>query len=67
MLTPRQFAAFTLKRRDEIRPAYVYIPRNECGIRPGYFRLVDINRLLRENFRNEKTFLYVTRRVAHDE
>lgn len=67
MLTPKQFAAFTPKRRAEIRPAYVYIPRNEHGIRSGYYRDVDITRLLRENFRNTKVILYVARRVAHDE
>ena len=46
MLTPRQFAAFTPKRRVEIRPAYLYIPRNRYGIRSGYYRDVDIAPLL---------------------
>jgi len=67
VLTPKQFAAFTPKRRAEIRPGYVYIPRNEYGIRSGYYRDVDITRLLRENFRNETAIVYVARRVARDE
>ena len=64
MLTLKQFAAFTPKRQAEIRSAYVYIPRNDYGIRSGYYRDVDITRLLRENFRSIETILYIARRVA---
>lgn len=64
MLTPRQFAAFTPKRRAEIRPSYIYIPRNTYGIRPGYYRDVDITRLLRDYRGKAKTILYIARQVA---
>ena len=64
MLTPRQFAAFTPKRRAEIRPAYIYIPRNDHGIRSGYYRDVDIIRLLREHCGKARTILYIARRAA---
>jgi hypothetical protein len=64
VLTPKQFAAFTPKRRAEIRPAYVYIPPNEHGVRSGYYRDVDITRLLRENCDKAKTILYIARQVA---
>jgi hypothetical protein len=47
MLTPRQFDAFTPKRRAEIQPAYLYIPPNRHGIRSGYYRELDIAPLLR--------------------
>jgi len=64
MLTPKQFAAFTQNRRAEIRPAYIYIPCNEYGIRSGYYRGVDITRLLRENRGKAKVILYIARQVA---
>lgn len=64
MLTPKQFSMFTAKRRAEIRPAYVCIPRNTYGIRPGYYRDVDITRLLRDHRGKAKTILYIARQVA---
>jgi hypothetical protein len=64
MLTPKQFAMFAPKRRAEIRPAYIYIPRNNHGIRSGYYRDVDITRLLRDYYGNAKTILYIARQVA---
>ena len=64
MLTAQQFAAFTPKRRAEIRPAYIYIPRNKYGVRSGYYRDVDITRLLRENRGKTKTILYIAPGVA---
>jgi hypothetical protein len=64
VLTPKQFAAFTQRRRAEIRPAYIYIPRNEHGIRSGYYRDVDITRLLRENRGKAKVILYIARQVG---
>lgn len=67
MLTPRQFAAFSPKRRVEIRSAYIYIPRNNHGIRPGYYRDVDITRLLRENRGKAKTILYIAKVVGEEE
>jgi hypothetical protein len=64
MLTPGQFATFTPKRRAEIRSSYSYIPRNEHGIRSGYYRDVDITRLLRETCGKAKTILCIARQVA---
>jgi hypothetical protein len=67
MITPKQFAAFTPRRRAEIRPVYVYIPRNEHGIRSGYYRDVDITRLLRENRGKVRTILYIARIVGEEQ
>jgi hypothetical protein len=64
MLTPRQFAAFTSKRRAEIRPAYIYIPPNDYGIRSGYYRDVDIAPLLRRHRGQAKTILYIAHIVG---
>lgn len=64
MLTSRQFAAFTPKRRAEIRPAYIYIPANEYGVRSGYYRDVDIAQLLRDHCGKARTILYIARQVA---
>ncbi len=64
MLTPRQFAAFTPKRRVEIRQAYFYIPRNRHGIRSGYYRDVDIAPLLRRHRGKTKTILYIAQIVG---
>jgi hypothetical protein len=64
MLTRRQFAAFTPKRRAEISPAYLYIPRNRHGIRSGYYRDVDIAPLLRRHRGKAKTILYIARIVG---
>ena len=64
MLTPKQFADFTPKRRAEIRPAYIYIPKNEYGVRTGYYRNVDIAYLLRLHGGKAKTILYIARQVA---
>jgi hypothetical protein len=64
MLTPRQFAVFTPKRRAEIRPAYIYIHKNEHGVRSGYYRDVDIAHLLRQHQGKAKTILYIARQVA---
>jgi hypothetical protein len=63
MLTPKQFAAFTQKRRAEIHPAYIHIPRNEHGIRSGYYRDVNITQLLRENCGKARVILYIARQV----
>ena len=67
MLTPSQFAAFTPKRRAELRPAYIHIPHNTHGIRCGYYRDVDIIRLLRENRGREKTILYIAQIVGAEQ
>lgn len=64
MLTPGQFAAFTPKRRAEIRPAYIYIPKNEHGVRSGYYRDVDIAGLLRRHRGKTQVILYIARQVA---
>jgi len=64
VLTPEQFSMFTPKRRAEIRPGYIYIARNKYGVRSGYYRDVDIIRLLRENCGKAKTILYIARQVA---
>ena len=64
VLMPKQFAAFTLKRRGEIRPAYIHTPRNEHEVRLGYYRDVDITRLLRENRGKEKTIFYIARMMG---
>jgi hypothetical protein len=64
MLTPKQFAALTPKRRAEIRPAYSYIPRNRYGIRSGYYRDVDIVPLLRRHCGKAKTILYIAQIVG---
>jgi hypothetical protein len=64
MLTPKQFDAFTRKRRAEIRAAYIYIPENEHGVRSGYYRDVDIAALLREHRGKAKVILYIARQVA---
>jgi len=64
MLTPGQFAAFTPKRRAEIRPAYIYIPINTHGIRSGYYRDVDIASLLRKHWGKVKAILYIAQQVA---
>jgi hypothetical protein len=64
MLTPGQFAAFTPKRKAEIRSAYIYIPRNAHKIRSGYYRDVDIASLLRKHRGKVKTILYIARQVA---
>jgi hypothetical protein len=66
VLTPQQFAAFTPKRRAEIRPAYIYIPRNKYGVRSAYYRDVDITRLLRDHYGKTKTILYIARQVARE-
>jgi len=66
VLTPRQFATFTSKRRVEVRPAYIYIPHNEHGIRSGYYRDVDIGHLLRDNRGKAKTILYIARIVGEE-
>jgi hypothetical protein len=66
MLSPRQFAAFTPKRRAEIRPSYIYIPCNDHGIRSGYYRDVDITRLLRDHRGKGKAILFIARQVARD-
>jgi hypothetical protein len=64
MLTPRQFATFTPKRRAEMRPAYIYIAQNPYGIRSGYYRDQDITRLLRDHRGKGKVILYIARQVA---
>ena len=64
MLTPKQFAAFTSRRRAEIRPAYIYIPSNDYRIRSGYYRDVDIAPLLRRHRGKAKTILYIAHIVG---
>jgi hypothetical protein len=64
MLTPKQFQAFAPRRKLEIRSAYFYIPRNKHGIRSGYYRDMDITRLLQENFGKPKAIMYIARQVA---
>ena len=64
MLTPKQFLIFTAKRRAEIRPMYIFIPSNIYGIRCGYYRDVDITRLLRDHRGKAKAILYIARQVA---
>jgi len=64
MLTVKQFAAFTPRRRAEIRPARIYIPRNEHGVRSGYYRDEDIAHLLRKHRGRAKVILYIARQVA---
>jgi hypothetical protein len=64
MVTPRQFAAFAPWRRAEIRPARIYIPKNEYGVRSGYYRDVDIAALLREHRGKATVILYIARQVA---
>jgi hypothetical protein len=59
MLTVRQFATFTLKRRSEIRCMYAFFPRNRYGIQSGYYRDADIAPLLRRHFRNPETVLFI--------
>ena len=67
MLTPKQFAAFTPRRRAEIRPAYIYIPPNDHGIRSGYYRDVDIAPLLRRHRGKAMTILYIAHIVGESQ
>ena len=64
MLPPKQFAAFTPARQAEIRPARIYIPKNEHGVRSGYYRDEDIAQLLRDHRGKSKAILYIARQVA---
>lgn len=64
MLTPRQFDTFTPKRKQEIRHMYVFIPRNDVGVRPGYYRDGDIVHLLRQRYRSKRTVLFVANVVG---
>lgn len=64
MLTPKQFATFTPKRREEIRDNYVFIPRNRHGVRSGYYRDRDIVSLLRTHSREVDIVLFVAGTVA---
>jgi hypothetical protein len=64
MLTPRQFATFTAKRRGELRPTYLYIPRNRYGVRSGYYGDEDIAPLLRRHRGKAQTILYIARMVG---
>jgi hypothetical protein len=59
MLTARQFAAFTPKRRGEIRCMYAFFPRNRHGVQSGYYRDADIVPLLRRHYRNAETVLFI--------
>lgn len=64
VMTPKQFAAFTARRQAELRPARIYIPKNEHGVRSGYYRDMDIAALLREHRGKAKVILYIARQVA---
>lgn len=64
MLTPKQFNAFTSRRKREIRHMYIFIPRNRYAVRSGYYRDADIALLLRRHYRNAKTVLFVAEQCA---
>lgn len=67
MLTPKQFATFAPKRREEIRGKYIYVPRNRHGVRSGYYRDEDIVALLRTHSHDMEIVLFVVGAIAAEQ
>lgn len=64
MRTPNEFAAIPQRRNAEIRSACIYIPRNDLGIRSGYYRDAAIASLLRGHPGKARAILRIARNVG---